>query len=270
MTMTTKMMSGRPDRILVVGDIHGALKALKQCILRSGYNQDKDQMIFLGDYTDGWSDNAKTIEFLHWFKEGAIFKPIFLQGNHDQWVKMWLDRGYTNPIWLANGGKNTVRDYIKSGLVAERRHREFFTSLQLYHIDAMNKGFVHAGFCSPKGLGEDFCDSEYSWDRTLWTDAMHAHGTVGQERQRCFRHSELFIGHTPTPNYNYKYKSPELQGRQELLGKPITIPMNRLNVWNVDTGAGWPNGKLTIMDTKTKEYWQSDNVSELYPGENPR
>jgi serine/threonine protein phosphatase 1 len=270
-TMNTgTRMTTRPKRTFVVGDIHGALKALQQCILRSKYNQDEDQLIFLGDYIDGWSDNAKTIEFLYWFAQGAVHKPIFLKGNHDQWVNTWLNRGAANPVWIQNGGKNTIRDYIRSALVATRRHREFFENLEPYHIDSYNRGYVHAGFCSPAGLGKDFCESEYAWDRTLWTDAMNAHGTVASERQRCFKHTEIFIGHTPTQNYNYKHKSPELKSRQELLGKPIDVPMNRLNVWNVDTGAGWPNGKLTIMDTNTKEFWQSDNVSKLYPNENPR
>jgi serine/threonine protein phosphatase 1 len=39
--------------------------------------------------------------------------------------------------------------------------------------------------------------------------------------------------------------------------------MKAANIWNLDTGAGY-NGKLTIMDIKTKEYWQSDLVTELY------
>ena len=34
----------------------------------------------------------------------------------------------------------------------------------------------------------------------------------------------------------------------------------------MDTGAGW-NGKLTIMDVDTEEYWQSDLVESLYPNE---
>jgi len=38
------------------------------------------------------------------------------------------------------------------------------------------------------------------------------------------------------------------------------------NLWNIDTGAGW-NGKLTIMDVNTKEFWQSDFATLLYPDE---
>ena len=43
-------------------------------------------------------------------------------------------------------------------------------------------------------------------------------------------------------------------------------PVRRLNIWNLDQGAGW-NGKLTLMDAHTEEYWQSDLVGELYPDE---
>jgi len=43
-------------------------------------------------------------------------------------------------------------------------------------------------------------------------------------------------------------------------------PGQSRGVWNLDTGAGM-SGKLTVMDIDTKEYWQSDLVTELYPEE---
>ena len=42
------------------------------------------------------------------------------------------------------------------------------------------------------------------------------------------------------------------------------IPEKAVNVWNLDTNAGWGN-KLTIMDVDTEEYWQSDLITTLYP-----
>ena len=41
------------SRTLVVGDIHGGLKALEQALERANVT-DKDKLIFLGDYVDGW------------------------------------------------------------------------------------------------------------------------------------------------------------------------------------------------------------------------
>ena len=41
-------------RTYVIGDIHGAQKALEQAIKRAALQKD-DKLIFLGDYVDGWS-----------------------------------------------------------------------------------------------------------------------------------------------------------------------------------------------------------------------
>ena len=49
----------------------------------------------------------------------------------------------------------------------------------------------------------------------------------------------------------------------------IVVPMNRCNVWNLDTGGGW-SGKLTIMDIDSMEFWQSDFLPTLYPNETGR
>jgi serine/threonine protein phosphatase 1 len=63
--------------------------------------------------------------------------------------------------------------------------------------------------------------------------------------------NEIYIGHTPTLFYDQDF------------------PMNGANVWNIDTGAAF-KGKLSILDIDTKEYWQSDRVADMYPGEKGR
>ena len=50
-------------KTFVIGDIHGALKALKQVLERANVS-DNDTLIFLGDFVDGWSDAANVINFL--------------------------------------------------------------------------------------------------------------------------------------------------------------------------------------------------------------
>lgn len=51
------------SRTLVVGDIHGGLKALEQILERANVT-DKDKLIFLGDYVDGWSESSQVINAL--------------------------------------------------------------------------------------------------------------------------------------------------------------------------------------------------------------
>ena len=45
--------------------------------------------------------------------------------------------------------------------------------------------------------------------------------------------------------------------------------MKAANIWNLDTGAGF-EGKLTIMNVDTKEYYQSDKLTTLYTNERGR
>ena len=67
-------------RTLVIGDIHGGLRALKQ-LLETLDLQASDQLIFLGDYVDGWSEAAQVIDFLINLQDQ--YSCVFIKGNHD-------------------------------------------------------------------------------------------------------------------------------------------------------------------------------------------
>ena len=97
----------KKGRTLVIGDIHGGLNALIQVLDRADYDPNIDTIIFLGDYTDGWSESAETIEFLINLKKEND-RIIFIKGNHDTWVQDWLNRGRVNKIWFVHGGKGTM------------------------------------------------------------------------------------------------------------------------------------------------------------------
>jgi serine/threonine protein phosphatase 1 len=120
------------SRTLVIGDVHGALKALKE-ILEKAEVKPEDQVIFLGDYVDGWSDSAKTIDFLIDLKERQ--NCIILKGNHDDLILNWLKTGNTNPKWLQHGGKNTIEAYDSINKTHRRIHADFIENLPHYHVD---------------------------------------------------------------------------------------------------------------------------------------
>ena len=52
------------SKTFVVGDIHGAHIALEQCLERSGFNNEEDTLIQLGDVVDGWSESFEAVEKL--------------------------------------------------------------------------------------------------------------------------------------------------------------------------------------------------------------
>jgi len=239
-------------RTLVIGDIHGGLRALVQLLERANVNEE-DHLIFLGDYVDGWSESAQLITYLI-----DLEKKIecdFIVGNHDAWCFEWLKSEEANPIWLKHGGQSTVNSYIDFSDEEKGSHLEFFRRMKNYSVDEQNRLFIHAGYTSMHGPEKEHYSSNYGWDRTLWETALAVHGKVMKDersfpnRLKLFR--EIYIGHTPTLRWN------------------VDHPWNRTNVWNMDTGAAF-TGRLSVMDINTKEFIQSDPVMELYPNEKGR
>ncbi|MNJ86152.1 diadenosine tetraphosphatase [compost metagenome] len=239
-------------RTIVIGDIHGADRAFEQ-LLEKIAPTENDTLIFLGDYVDGWSESKQVIDRL--ISLDGKYNCIFIKGNHDAWCELWLESGSAIDKWLFHGGALTVQSY--DGIPAEEKakHLEFFQRMRNFHVDADNNLFIHAGFSSMHGPEQEIYTSNYSWDRTLWEMALAMDKRIEKDsklypkRLKLFR--EIFIGHTPTTNYG--------------IGEPI----HAANLWNVDTGAAF-NGKITAMDIETKEFWQSDVVQTLYPGEKGR
>ncbi len=239
-------------RTLVIGDIHGGLKALKQVLDRASISKN-DTLIFVGDYVDGWSESSQVIDFI--INLSTRQSCIFIKGNHDTWCEEWLRSNYADKTWLFHGGQATIDSYSAVSETAKLQHLNFLEQMKFYEIDAKNRLFVHAGFTSMHGPQAEFHLSNFSWDRTLWEMALtmdkkiKKNSLVFPKRLKLF--NEIFIGHTPTLYYN------------------VEVPMQGCNVWNIDTGAAFA-GKLSMMDVDTKVFWQSDRVQSLYPNETGR
>ncbi len=240
------------QKIFVIGDIHGGLRALVQVLDRANVSAD-DTLIFLGDYVDGWSESPAVIDFL--IELSTTQKCIFIRGNHDELLLQWLDKSKDNTEWYNHGGEATVIAYTKVSSTVKKRHVEFLKNLQNYYLDEQNRLFVHAGFTNLHGVEYEYYQRLFYWDRTLWETAV-ALDLSFKKSSPCYprrlkKYAEIFIGHTPVT----------------LLGE--TEPLQKANVWNVDTGAAF-KGKLSILNIDSKEFWQSDALPILYPNEKGR
>ena len=180
---------------------------------------------------------------------------IFIKGNHDAWCEEWLKSDYVNPTWYMHGGKETMESYVHFSKEEKEQHLQFFQNMPLYHIDDNKRLFIHAGFTSMHGVEKEVVREAFYYDRTLWEMALSLDKSIGEDSDlypnRLKHYKEIFIGHTPTINFN-SYE-----------------PMNAANVWNVDTGATF-YGKLSGMNIDTKDFFQSDVVRTLYPNETGR
>lgn len=239
-------------RTFVIGDIHGGLKALLQVFERANITTD-DKLIFLGDYVDGWSESAQVLEYL--LNLQHINECVFIKGNHDLWCEEWLRSGDADDIWLRHGGLATMESYASLNLQQRATHISLLESMNYFVVDELNRLFIHAGFTYSQGPEKEFQSGNFNWDRSLWETAIAVNGLITKKsllypkRMKLFH--EIYIGHTPTLYYG------------------VNVPMQAGNVWNIDTGAAF-TGKLSIIDINSKEFWQSDLVTALYPGENGR
>ncbi|NVJ88771.1 MAG: serine/threonine protein phosphatase [Flavobacteriaceae bacterium] len=240
-------------RTFVIGDIHGGLKGLLQ-VLNKLEITEEDKLIFVGDYVDGWSESAQVISFL--INLSAKINCVFIKGNHDVWCENWLkDESDVNSAWYMHGGAEIIASYEGVSKEEKNQHYQFFQKMPLYYLDNENRLFLHAGFTSMHGVDKETYTHKFCTDRTLWEMALVMDKKIDLNHQmypkRLRHYKEIYIGHTPTINYG------EIK------------PMNAVNVWNVDTGAAF-TGKITALNVKTKAFFQSDNLPELYPNEKGR
>jgi len=222
-------------RTFVIGDIHGGYTALMQCLALAEFNYQTDTLISLGDVSDGWPETAQCFDELL-----KMENLIYILGNHDQWALEWARNGSAPELWLQQGGLATVKGYPQGMPLS---HQKLLATSHQYYLSG-SKLFVHAGILPDEELKYQGPDV-FLWDRSLCNLALKLK-TVGKER-RLGKFDEIYIGHTPTIRWG------------------DTAPVKACNVWMMDTGAAW-DGRLSIMNINTKQYFQSDPVWKLYPG----
>jgi len=230
-----KKLKQKTQRTLVVGDIHGGNRAFLQCLERSKFDYENDKLICLGDVVDGYPETPQVIEELL-----KIKNLILIEGNHDDWAYNWFQMGASPIIWTQQGGQATIDAYIANPELMIK-HRDFFRRAVKCYVDDKKRVFVHGGF--KLGVPVEEQPARYlTWDRDLYDNRNNDLDISS--------YTEAFIGHTS-------------------ISRVSKFPFCRNKVWFLDTGGGF-EGKLSILDIDTKEFWQSDKVSELYPGHRHR
>lgn len=216
----------------VIGDIHGAYRALRQCLDRASFDYDHDHLICLGDVCDGWPQTRESIDELL-----KIKNLIYVLGNHDVWAVQWMKTGSAENLWIKQGGAATMDSY-RNGVPPE--HVNLLEKASLYHVIG-KKLFVHAGVTPGVEISRQDLTT-LLWDRALIRKAWEYY--LEQADNKLTEFEEVFVGHTPV-------MSPR--------------PVKACEIWMMDTGAGW-SGILSMMNIETKEVFTSDPVPSLYPG----
>lgn len=242
--MITPPRLGRPDAapepplepepgvcLYAVGDIHGRADLLAALMPRivnhaAGLPQGvRRRLVFLGDYIDRGADSRGVIDQLvQPPPEG--FERVCLAGNHEEFLLGFLRDPAQAPLWLHNGGLETLESYgigatealaLRPAHLAAAfaallppTHLRFLESLELLHVSG-EVVFVHAGIDPARALHHQGRET-LLWVREPFLSAEDACGG------RLVVH-----GHTVTPR-----------------------PQVRRHRVGIDTGA-YASGRLTAL-----------------------
>lgn len=256
-------------RTIIIGDVHGAFRALVQVIERVNYRPGIDTLVFVGDYVDGYPESFEVCAYIDDLYilsrlaegEGSV---IAIRGNHDQWCLDALEKDLellpqTEVImrkhysWYTQGGEATYKSMMNYPQNRIEGMRDFLRRTKLYHIDKeRNILYVHGGFSDTMTFEyiEKNKPFEFMWDRELFYRSQQLQNLMdrsqdrpSEEKLKLGGFDRIYLGHTAT-----NWHEPKLTA----------------NVVNVDQNAGW-GGKLTAYIHETDTFIQSDYVRDLYP-----
>ena len=216
-------------RIYAVGDIHGRLDLLEDCLGQIdrdiALHPDMTPLqIFLGDYIDRGAMSRQTIDRL--IARGMSHACMFLKGNHELVAMQALRDLPAFAHWMRLGGVETLMSYDIAPVISSERedllraqmafqarlpaaHFRFFAGLRS-HYALGNFFFVHAGVRPGVALDRQKVE-DLLWIREPFLSWQLELGAL------------IVHGHTPTPE--------------------VDVRCNRINI---DTGA-YSSGRLSCL-----------------------
>jgi len=117
------LVRGRPARVphgvrvYAIGDLHGRLDLLQELeeriledLGRGGRILDP-VIVHLGDYVDRGLQSRQLLDHLLHRSRLADLPRVFLRGNHDLWMRLFLAGEDVGESWLTFGGRETLASY---------------------------------------------------------------------------------------------------------------------------------------------------------------
>lgn len=179
-------------RTLLIGDIHGHLRALQAAMQAAEIGPD-DTLIFLGDYVNGGDESASVIELLIDLQRRG--NTVCLRGNHDDMFEASLQSRRAFEAFESIDGGTTMRSYgAPTREAVPEAHRRFLADLRLaWHDESLI--CVH-GRIGPHASPDNPDRYEALWGRVDEAQPHESGRTVvcGHSRQRSGQ--PLDLGHT--------------------------------------------------------------------------
>ncbi|MDY7022419.1 MAG: metallophosphoesterase family protein [Cyanobacteria bacterium J06592_8] len=220
----------KPRRTLVIGDIHGCLKAF-DTLMATVKPRSGDRIITLGDYVDRGPNSKAIIDrLIELHHRGQL---VALRGNHElMMLRAREGHRYKLYHWLAAGGESTLASYSK---VSSRRglasipdeHWNFLENTCVNWWETKSHFFVHAN--------------------------VYPNLPLHQQPERM-----LFWQQFANPSPHYSGKVMVCGHTSQKSGQPISLG----HAICIDTwvyGRGW----LTCLDIVSGRIWQANQNGQF-------
>ncbi len=237
-------------RTIAIGDVHGDMAQLETLLERLPHLDERDTIVFLGDYVDRGPDSAPVVDLVRrgmaWRTDARV---VALRGNHeDAWLRV-IDEGWPEFVMPPQNGCLSCYRSFTEGPVARRgevpdaaeadaMERGAFwpadvvawmRSLPYYHEDE-HAIYVHAGLVAEDGVF--LHPARVKVPRLmLWLRS--------REFFEGYRGKRVVVGHTVTKLLPPELSSHTPEDPTDLWAGPAVVA--------IDTGCG-KGGFLTALE----------------------
>lgn len=214
-------------RSIVIGDIHGCYKNLKELLNTVNFQEKTDRLISLGDLMDRGKQSYEVFDFFRKLKLQINDRAVIIRGNHEQMLLDAAEDINEKVLWYMNGGKETIKSFKRHMDNAEVHAQWMKKNTVLYYQDKYFQ-CVHAGifYEEPEMNPAD----TLLWDRNAL-------------QENTYRGRLTIVGHTPLTRPAYM----DGKGGEKIAvvkGKMQALPKQGMIC--IDTGCVF-GGTLTAM-----------------------
>lgn len=205
-------------RLIAIGDIHGESSYLTK-ILEAINPTIEDTIVFLGDYIDRGPDSKGVIDQIVELHQKC--KVHLILGNHEEMTLAAYAGGKSDHnFWCKFGGLEMLSSYEVSHVSKLPSEYWRFIANCVDFVETEKHIFIHAT-CDPNLPLNENSATKLRWDRFP------------------------------------KNPSPHISGKKIICGHSVQKDILDLGFLAcIDTGCGFPEGKLTALDVNSNEYWQ--------------
>lgn len=265
-------------RRLIIGDIHGRYKALRQVLERAEYNPEEDILYSVGDFCDRGEENLEVLKYLMTLKN---FRPVL--GNHDAWLQSYLrDRDVDDNWYRNNGGDTTVKSLYALSERERQEISEWLNAIPYCRIEddiivvhgGPIKGYELEEITRPRDFRWEYFTEDIPgelWDRTyLQTAVSYEEWLVSEAKESGISFAEYLKRDWGAYCVDFSEgEEPFIASEDKTIytGHSIikTGPFEseKFHLVSLDTGAAIPDGRLTCVNIDRKTYWQSAIISDI-------